>query len=101
MTRETFFREIKNLVDQKKVLKNPQKGVSTLIRITKNDHICYRRGNSEIYVSIDVIFDVYKKYKGKKCTSKDLRTLKYKTFENKPCNITFTIMILKELGLWG
>jgi len=101
MTKEIFFKEIKKLVDQNKILKNPIKGVSVLIKITRNDHICYRRGNSKIYLSIDVIFDVYKNYKGKKCTTKDLRDLKYKVFENKPCNITFTIMILKELDLWG
>jgi hypothetical protein len=100
MTKETFFKEIKKLVDQNKVLDNPQKGVSTLVNITKNDSICYIRGTSKIYLSIDIIFEVYKEFGGKKCTSNDLRKLKYKTFENKPCNITFTIMILKELNLW-
>jgi len=100
MTKDIFLKEIKKLVGQKKVLENPRKGDSILVKITKNDHICYRRGNSDIYLSIDVIFDVCKKYKGKRCTTKDLRDLKYKVFENKPCNITFTIMILKELDLW-
>ncbi len=89
-------------INQGMVYQNPQKGTSRIASISP-EKIVYIRGNSRISLNIEVIHSVYQQYKGKKCSSNDLKIYEPKVFDSKQnghsCNCTFLFTVLNEIGL--
>lgn len=81
---------------------NPQKGTSRIASITR-ERIVYIRGSSRITLRIEDIHGVYEQYKGKKCSSNDLKNFEPKVFDSNQnghsCNCTFLFTVLNEIGL--
>lgn len=100
MTFEEFVRVLKEKVSVGTVLDNPEKGTSTILPYSSGD-ICYQRGKSPFSLPLRETFDVYTKYKGKTCTSNDLKEFRPKLFSPKRhgCNCSFFFMVLHEIGL--
>lgn len=84
------------------VFKNPGKGISEIVSISDLG-IYYRRGNSKMLIKYHDIEKVYKEFKGKTMSTKDLKEFDPKVFESKngghSCNCTVLFLIFKECGL--
>jgi hypothetical protein len=80
---------------------NPERGTSTINAYTYNGNICYLRGRSCITIPIAEIYKAYIKYKGKRCTSKELKEFRPNIFSSKRhgCNCSFFFTVLHEMGL--
>ena len=85
-----------------KVLKNPGKGIS-IIKSISTDGIYYIRGNSTFHISINEIYEAYKRFQGKNVSSTQLKELKPYVYDSSinghSCNCTFLFLILKEMGI--
>lgn len=83
-------------------LNNPKKGISIIYELNQ-DHIVYIRGKSKIKINTDDIADVIDLFKGKKCSSLDLREWRPNIFNSNcnghSCHCTFLFMLLKNAGL--
>ena len=79
------------------VFENPRKGTSTISAITETQ-IVYIRGGSQLRLPIDVAVSVINDFKGKHCTSNDLRSY-HKAFATHGCNCTFLFRIVEKLDL--
>jgi len=102
MTYSEFYNNLSNSISVGLKLKNPGKGDSTIKSITENI-ITYIRGSSSISIKIDEIYKVYLLFKGKRCSTSDLKEYKPGVFNSKTnghdCNCTFLFMILKKMNL--
>jgi len=101
MSYHQFANAIKSKIPIGAVLANPGGGTSTIISYSEAE-IVYRRGNSKIHVSFEVLYKAYSQFKGKKVYTTDLRDFAPETFDSKQnghsCNSTFLFSILKLLG---
>lgn len=102
MTYQEFHGNLNNSIGIGLKLKNPGKGDSTIKSVTENA-ITYIRGNSAISIKIDDIYNVYLLFKGKRCSTSDLKKYKSQVFDSKmkghSCNCTFLFMVFKEMKL--
>lgn len=102
MTYPEFHRNLNNSISTGLKLKNPGKGDSTIKSITDNT-ITYVRGKSPISIKIDEIYNVYLLFKGKRCSTSELKKYNSQVFDSKfnghSCNCTFLFMVLKEMKL--
>lgn len=102
MTYLEFYNNLNNSIREGLELKNPGKGYSIIKSVTENK-ITYIRGNSAISLKIDDIYNSYLLFKGKQCSTNDLKKYKPKVFDSRfnghSCNCTFLFMILKEMNL--
>lgn len=100
MTYNEFCEKLSNCIWKEQKLKNPGKGVSTIKSITQNT-VTYIRGNSAISIKINELFNVYSLFRGKRCTTNDLRNYKPNVFDSKAnghsCNCTILFMVFKEM----
>lgn len=84
------------------IFKNPGGGTSQIVMVT-GDKITYKRGNSNISLSLQDIDDAYYKFKSKQCTSSELKNFRKKVFSSKDnghsCNCTFLFSLLGYLDL--
>ncbi len=100
MKREEFFKMIKEHFSVGNEFDNPKKGTSKIISIT-SDKITYRRINSSISLKIDIMYDAFIKFKGKKCSASDLEEFNdtFRKNVGHTCNCSFFFIIMRELGL--
>jgi hypothetical protein len=101
MTFEEFVRDLKEKLPVGMILKNPERGTSTILPY-RNGNIRYQRGESPTSLSLRDMFDAYIKFKGKKCTSKDLKVFRPKIFsgnQRRGGNCSFFFMVLHEMDL--
>lgn len=86
------------------VLRNPQKGESTVMSIN-NGIITYKRENSNISVPIEVLYQSYSAFSGKKMSTNDLKTYNPEIFDSSArpaghsCNTTFLFCVLMKMSL--
>lgn len=86
------------------ILDNPGGGTSTILSYT-SEVVCYRRGNSRMYVSIRDLFDAYVRFKGGHMSSNGLKKINPSIFDSQArpaghsCNCTFLFMVLKKIGV--
>jgi hypothetical protein len=99
MEYNAFLDEIKNKITSGLIFDNPGGGTSIIISITQNNSILYKRGNSNIYISIENIFKVYKKFKNTECTTTKLKSYMPNVFKSKGCNCTFLFLVLNKISL--
>lgn len=103
MSFEEFVRKSKEVLVIGREFNNPGGGTSTIISV--GDIVRYRRGKSAISISIDELYRTYTSFKGKQCTTKDLREHAPAIFDSaaRPaghsCNCTFLFMLLHEISL--
>jgi hypothetical protein len=100
---EYFRSKILKTIHVGQIFDNPSnKGTS---KITKVDDtkIVYIRGKSYITIEFDILYDIYKDFYAKKCSSSDLKKYAPKIFDSKNsghnCNCTFLFLVFKELGI--
>jgi hypothetical protein len=103
MTFDEFTANAKKVFFQGRVFLNPGGGTSEIISFSNAGTINYLRGKSIIGVNIIDFYNAYKKFKGKQCTSNNLKTYDPKVFDSKfsghSCNCTVFFMLLLELKL--
>jgi len=97
---EQFLKIAQDTLPVSKVLQNPVKGTS-IIKAFNNETIYYKRLNSTLYINIHNMFDAYKKFAGKTCTTTDLKKWRQNVFSQSAhsCNCTFLFSALYEMGL--
>lgn len=99
MEYKDFLIEINKKITSGLIFNNPGGGTSIIISITQNNSILYKRGNSNIYISIENIFKVYEQFKNSECTTTQLKSFMPKVFKRKCCNCTFLFLILNKISL--
>ncbi len=83
---------------------NPQKGDSTVISV-KNGIVKYKRKKSPISVPLEVLYQSYSDFSGKKMSTNDLKAYKPEIFNSKAtpaghdCNTTFLFCVLMKMSL--
>ncbi|MGI5173140.1 hypothetical protein H0R92_06015 [Treponema sp. OMZ 840] len=101
---ETEFEEkVFALIKPELKLQNPGGGQSIIKNISEAGNICYQRGNSKIYVNIKDLYDAYNMFRGRKCSSNDLKAYNPSVFDSTKgrhnCNCTFFFSLLKEIHI--
>lgn len=83
-------------------LQNPGGGTSKITKYT-NTHMVYKRGRSDIRVSMADLHAAYRTFLGKTVSSTDLREYAPRVFDSKrsghSCNCTLLFMVLDEIGI--
>jgi hypothetical protein len=90
-----------------KVFDNPSGKGTSIIKKIDNAEIVYIRGNqrNRIKITFEILYNVYKKFLGKQCSSNDLRRYAPNVFDSKArpaghsCNCTFLFLIFKALSI--
>jgi len=100
MVFEQFLKIARDTLPVGKALQNPVKGTS-IIEAFNNEIIYYKRRNSTIYINVHDMFDAYKEFAGKTCTTTDLKKWRPNVFSQSAhsCNCTFLFSALYEMGL--
>lgn len=106
MNLESFVSRIRGAAPAGTVFRNPGGGTSEIIAST-DAVITYLRGKSKITVSFDDLFEAYTSFRGKRCTTSDLRKFNPAVFDSQArpaghsCNATFLFTLLRHTGLAG
>jgi hypothetical protein len=100
---KNFFCCAKTVLQSGRIFDNPGGGTSTVISVTGNGNICYRRRKSKIYVKAVDLYGAYIEFNGKRCITNDLKEFNPGVFDlaGHSCNCTFFFLLLKEMGLCG
>ncbi|QXM05185.1 hypothetical protein [Crassaminicella indica] len=102
MEGRNLIMNLKKNLEREKEFENPGGGISTIKSITEKS-IVYMRGNSRFYLNFSDIEQAYSYFKGKICTTNDLKEYKPQIFDSKhkghSCNCTFFFLLLKHLDL--
>lgn len=99
-----FVLALQNVLPAGLTLANPGGGTSTIVDCSSNS-VRYRRGRSEIAVSMESLHKAYLAYQGRRVTSADLREYAPSVFDShaRPaghsCNVTFLFLALHRAGL--
>ncbi|MBV5303873.1 MAG: hypothetical protein JZU70_06705 [Chlorobium sp.] len=86
------------------IFRNPKKGDSTVMSV-KNGKVRYKREESNFYISIEVLYQAYSTFIGRKMSTKDLKAYKPEIFDQNGtppghgCNTTFLLCVLVEMNL--
>jgi hypothetical protein len=88
------------------VFDNPgRKGTTSTIIEIDTLKIVYQRKKSYISITFKTMYDVYKDFQGKKCSSNDLKRYDPEVFDSNArpaghsCNCTFLFRIFEALGI--
>ena len=99
---EQFRQRMMEAVPVGTVLRNPGGGTSEIISYGSKN-VTYRRGRSDIGVSVAALYDAVDTFCGKKLDSGMLREYRPRVFHSKhsghSCNCTFLFMVLKAMGV--
>jgi len=103
MEKEDFVKGAVSVLPKGLKLDNPGGGISEIISINEN-RICYKRGNSKIFVTLEDLHDAIEANKIKKIiTSSDLKRYSPQVFDSTKgghsCNCTFLFQVLKKMGI--
>ena len=104
MKRDDFIKLILANITIGEVFQNPGGGTSTIKRFD-NEKIVYQRGNSEITLKMEKIYNAYEAFRGTFVTTNDLKKYdnSFDSAARKPsghsCNCTFGFMLLAKAGL--
>jgi hypothetical protein len=100
-----FCAAIRKTISVGKAFDNPSgRGVSTILKID-SAKIVYMRGEHPIAIAFETLYKVYKKFLGKQCSSRDLRSYAPEAFDSKArpaghsCNCTFLFLVFKALSI--
>lgn len=89
-------------VKQGDVFQNPGGGTSIVKKVT-DKMISYVRGHSTIYLPVNIFNDVCRDFKGKSCSSNNLKNYLPSIFCSKhgghSCNCTFLFSLAVKMGL--
>ena len=104
MELEDFVSRARASMPLERVFENARVGTS---RILANDRrkVCYKRGNSRIYVRWRDLHAAYIRFAGRRVSSSDLRNAMPSVFDSSArpaghsCNCTFLFRVLAELSL--
>lgn len=86
------------------ILQNPGGGTSEVVCIS-DEVITYRRGNTNMKVSLQNLFDAYWNFRGRAMSSTELRKFRPFVFDfsagpaGHSCNCTFLFLVLQRLGI--
>lgn len=103
MNYQDFIENTKKVLSAKQTFQNPGGGTSIIVSVS--DVVRYKRKNSTIAAPLEVFFKAYLHFKGKRCSSKDLKAFDSSIFDSSArpaghsCNCTFFFMLLNELKL--
>ena len=104
MEYDDFKTAIEMSIPVDKVFTNPGGGTSTIRAIT-DEYIRYQRGNAQIRVAIEDLYDAYSHYSGTDVSGSDLRDYNPGVFDSKrkghDCNRSFLFLVLQQLELCG
>lgn len=102
MDGKNLVMKLKNKLEVGIVFQNPGKGTST-IKAVNEKNIVYMRRKSRLYLKFADIEQAYNTFKGKICTTNNLKEYKPEIFDSKQnghsCNCTFFFSLLKFLDL--
>ena len=102
MIKEQFVSLLENSIKEEDILKNPGKGTS-IIKEIKDDRVYYIRGKSTMNIKYDDMYDAYNMFKGKNCSTVDMKEYRPEIFDSRSnghnCHITLIFMILIKMGL--
>ncbi len=92
----------KNKVPVNTILNNPGNGVSKIISYN-GSKLCYQRGKSKFYISLEEFFQAYRAFDGQFVATNNLKKYKPEVFDSSNhghnCNSTLFFMFLKEMEL--
>jgi hypothetical protein len=86
------------------IFQNPKKGDSTVISV-KNGIVKYNRKKYSFSISIEVLYQSYSSFIGRKMSTNDLKAYKPEIFDTKArpaghdCNTTFLLCVLVQMNL--
>lgn len=105
MEKIEFVRQLQKRLQPGLVMKNPGKGTST-IDWCDDEQICYRRGDSALYVCLSDLWDAYEEFAGQAITTNDLKGFRPAVFDSKGkpkgghgCHATLFMLALQEMGI--
>lgn len=108
MTRKDFVDRLRSGSSEGTVLQNPGGGTTTIIWYD-DERLCYQRGGSRFYVSLDDLFRAYSTFQGSHVTTRKLKDFAPSVFDSTAgghnCNATVLLLALNRMGLgsplWG
>ena len=104
MKRDDFISLILTNIAIGEVFQNPGGGTSTIKRFD-NEKIVYQRGNSDITLKMEKIYNAYEAFQGNFVTTNDLKKFdnSFDSTARNPsghsCNCTFSFLLLAKAGL--
>ncbi len=99
-----FSKSLRERLRQGLVMKNPGKGVSTVVSCDET-RVKYRRGvgKKPFYVNIGDLWDAYERFTGKSITTNDLKDFRPAVFDGGAgghgCHATFFMQVLREMEI--
>lgn len=97
-----FRKKLQRALPAGAVFSNPGGGTSTVLAWSA-DQVCYKRGNSRIYVRVDALYEAYAHFAGHVVSSSDLRVVWPHIFDSKhkghSCNCTFLFSAFRLIGV--
>jgi hypothetical protein len=90
------------------VLENPGSGTSNVMAYSGN-RVCYKRGDSRLYVGLDDLYNAYRHFAGRSVTTSDLKDFAPSIFDSAKrdesskrghnCHATFLFLALRQMGI--
>lgn len=99
---DTFAARLCSSLPEGIVLNNPGGGTSTVMWCD-GERLCYKRGESRLYISLAHLHDAFRRFRGRSVTTNDLKELAPEVYDSNrnghSCHCTFFFMALKQMGV--